>query len=102
MRGKGYRVAVNDVADTDAVKMRFGVPNSLQSCHTAMIEGYVVEGHVPAAAIAKLLTERPALKGIALPGMQDGAPGMDGTPTTYRVLGFAVDGRTHLFAEVGV
>ena len=102
MRGKGYQVSVNFVADPDAIKAKFGVPEALYSCHTAKIDDYLVEGHVPEAAIAKLLAERPNLKGIALPGMPEGAPGMDGVPGIYRVVGFEANGRVHQFARVGV
>jgi hypothetical protein len=101
MRGKGYQVAVNPVADPDAIKTAFGVPETLYSCHTAKIGDYLLEGHVPESAVAKLMAERPNLKGIALPGMPEGAPGMDGVPGTYRVVGFEANGQTHPFAEVG-
>ena len=102
MRGKGYEVSVNLVADPDRIKADFGIPASLYSCHTAKIDDYLVEGHVPEGAIAKLLVERPSLKGIALPGMPEGAPGMGGVPGTYRVVGFDANGRIDRFAEVGV
>ncbi len=102
MRGKGYQVTVNLVADPDPIKRTLGVPEALFSCHTAKIDDYLVEGHVPEAAVAKLLAERPKLKGIALPGMPEGSPGMDGKPGIYRVVGFDVNGRIHRFAEVGV
>lgn len=102
MRGKGYRVTVNNVADTVATKLSFGIPDALHSCHTSKIGDYIVEGHVPAAAVAKLLEERPNLKGIALPGMPQGSPGMDGIPGIYHVVGFTSDGHTRRFAEVGV
>jgi hypothetical protein len=102
MRGKGYKVAVNLVADPDPIKAKLGVPEALYSCHTAKVEGYLVEGHVPEAAVAKLLAERPALIGIALPGMPEGAPGMDGTPGIYRIVGFDANGRIHRFAQMGV
>ena len=94
MRGKGYQVSVNDVADPDAIKVKFGVPAALYSCHTAKIDDYLIEGHVPEGAIAKLLAERPSLKGIALPGMPEGSPGMNGTPGIYRVVGFDANGRS--------
>ena len=67
-----------DLGDLAPVKARHGVPSSLQSCHTAVVDGYVVEGHVPASAIRKLLAERPKIKGISLPGMPEGSPGMTG------------------------
>jgi hypothetical protein len=102
MRAKGYQVSVNEVADPDAVKASFGLPASLYSCHTAKIGDYLVEGHVPERAVAKLLAERPNLKGIALPGMPDGAPGMGGIPGRYRIVGFEANGQVRHFAEVGV
>jgi hypothetical protein len=102
MRGKGYRVSVNLVADPDPIKAKLGVPETLYSCHTAKIGDYLVEGHVPEAAVAKLLAEQPNIKGIALPGMPAGSPGMDGVPGIYRVVGFEANGRIHRFAEVGV
>ena len=102
MRGKGYQVGVNLVADPDPIKAKLGVPEALYSCHTAKIDDYLVEGHVPEAAVAKLLAERPALKGIALPGMPAGSPGMDGVPGIYRIVSFDANGRIQRFAEVGV
>jgi len=102
MRGKGYQVSVNLVADPDPIKATLGVPEALYSCHTAKIDGYLIEGHVPEGAVAKLLAERPNLKGIALPGMPEGSPGMDGKPGIYRIVGFDANGRIHRFTEVGV
>ena len=102
MRAKGYQVSVNVVRDPDAIKVSLGIPEALYSCHTAQIGGYLIEGHVPEKAIAKLLEEKPDLKGIALPGMPSGSPGMDGTPGVYRVVGFGANGRISRFAEVGV
>lgn len=102
MRGKGYRVIVNNVADPSSIKIGFGIPDALHSCHTAKIGNYVVEGHVPAAAVAKLLERRPELKGIALPGMPSGSPGMDGTPGVYHIVGFSADGSTRHFIDAGV
>ncbi len=75
----GYAVKVVEVEDIDAVKARLGVPEALQSCHSTIIGGYVVEGHVPVAAIDKMLAEKPKARGIALPGMPQGSPGMSGT-----------------------
>jgi hypothetical protein len=71
----------------------------LYSCHTAKIGNYIVEGHVPAAAVAKLLEQQPEIKGIALPGMPSGSPGMDGPPGVYRVIGFSADGSTRRFID---
>lgn len=99
MRGKGYRVNVNNVSDPDSIKRSFGIPSGLYSCHTAKIGNYIVEGHVPAAAVATLLEQQPELKGIALPGMPSGSPGMDGPPGVYRIIGFSADGSTHRFID---
>ncbi|MCB1543967.1 MAG: DUF411 domain-containing protein [Methylobacteriaceae bacterium] len=101
MRAKGYRVNVTAVEDMDPVKIRFGVPADLTSCHTAKIGDYLIEGHVPEPAIAKLLAERPALRGLALPGMPEGSPGMDGPPGVYAVVGFDGAGRTSIFLRTG-
>lgn len=79
LRQHGYAVTVVETDAIDRVKRMAGVPEPLQSCHTTMIEGYVVEGHVPMAAIDQLLAERPKVRGIALPGMPQGSPGMSGT-----------------------
>lgn len=97
MRAKGYRVNVTEVEDVDAIKARFGIPPALHSCHTAKIGGYFVEGHVPEPAIAKLLTERPDVKGVALPGMPEGSPGMNGRPGVYEVVSFDAAGRARPF-----
>ena len=75
---KGFKVQTRDVENLDMVKQMLRVPGEFQSCHTAMIDGYIVEGHVPAEAIEKLLRERPDIRGIALPGMPIGTPGMPG------------------------
>lgn len=76
-----------DSADMASIKQRLGVPEALSSCHTAMLGGYVIEGHVPAVAIKRLLAERPAVIGLAAPGMPAGSPGMEGgTPVTYEVI----------------
>jgi hypothetical protein len=90
----GFITTVIANRDVDAVKRRLGVPAELASCHTAEVEGYVVEGHVPAAAIRRLLAERPEATGLAVPGMPAGAPGMEGgTPSTYAVVLFGPQGR---------
>jgi hypothetical protein len=102
MRRKGYRVVVNNVPDTLPTKRSLGIPDDLHSCHTSLIGNYIVEGHVPEPAVAKLLEQRPSLKGIGLPGMPPGSPGMDGPVGIYRVFGFTAEGRTQRFADVGV
>ena len=77
MRAAGFDVRVTEVEELDPVKARYGVAPDLQSCHTAVIDGYVVEGHVPAREVARLLQERPAATGLAVPGMPVGSPGME-------------------------
>ena len=97
----GFKPAVNDVQDLDAIKRRYGVPAALQSCHTALVDGYVVEGHVPAADVRRLLKERPKVKGIAVGGMPAGSPGMEvpGRADRYDVMAFLADGTTRRFAS---
>lgn len=88
MRQAGFRVTVAP-GDVNAAKARLGVPADLVSCHTATVGGYVVEGHVPADAVRRLLAERPAAAGLAVPGMPTGSPGMEGgEPETYDVIAF--------------
>lgn len=89
MRAAGYNVEEIVEADMPSVKKRLGVPEKLASCHTAEIDGYVVEGHVPAQAVAQLLKERPNAVGLAAPGMPAGSPGMEGgAPEIYRLYLF--------------
>ncbi|MCZ0964498.1 DUF411 domain-containing protein [Paracoccus benzoatiresistens] len=78
LEAAGFPVRVAESADLDGLKQRLGVPAALASCHTAEVDGYVVEGHVPATAIRRLLAERPDATGLAVPGMPAGSPGMDG------------------------
>ena len=87
--------------DMAAVKARYGVPDGLRSCHTAVIDGYVVEGHIPAADVARLLTETPDVAGIAVPGMPIGSPGMESGNYVepYTVFSFRQDGTVAAFAE---
>ena len=94
LRRAGFSVAVVETRDLDTVRERLGVPAELASCHTAEVQGYVVEGHVPVAAIRRLLTERPQAAGLAVPGMPMGSPGMEGgTPETCAVVLFGPQGR---------
>ena len=78
LRENGFDVAVETIPDLQGFSRANGVPDALHGCHTMLIEGYVVEGHVPAEAIQKLLAERPDIKGISIPGMPTGVPGMEG------------------------
>ena len=84
-----------DTNRINAVKKRYGVPDDLASCHTAEVGGYVLEGHVPAAEVKRLLAERPQARGLAVPGMPMGSPGMemDGRTETYEVILFGPSGR---------
>ena len=85
----GFTVKATDVQDLNAVKRRMGVPGPAMSCHTALVDGYVVEGHVPAVDLKRLLDERPPIAGIAVPGMPQGSPGMEGpNPQPYDVIAF--------------
>ncbi len=96
----GFRVEIHDTINVQPIKDRWGVPADMISCHTAQVEGYTIEGHVPADLIQRLLTERPAVVGIATPGMPIGSPGMEGgEPEPYDVMTFDKEGRTALFAK---
>lgn len=97
----GYPVESRDVANPATIKVDVGLPMNLASCHTALVEGYVVEGHVPAEAIEKLLAERPDIAGIAVPGMPEGSPGMEGpNPVAYTVYAFDRAGNQTSFMEI--
>jgi hypothetical protein len=81
-------------------KKKLGVPDRLRSCHTAVVEGYVIEGHVPADLIHKVLKEKPPIVGLAVPGMPVGSPGMEGTkPEPYEVFTFDKNGKTTIYAK---
>ena len=90
LRANGFVVNVKEVEETESIRRQFGVPEKLASCHTGVISGYAVEGHVPAAEVRRLLKEKPKGKGIAVPGMPLGSPGMEQGPRkdTYWVLLF--------------
>ena len=81
LRESGFRVTVEASHDLPLIKRQHGVPAPLKGCHTTLVEGYVVEGHVPVNTLIRLLTEQPAIKGISLPGMPAGSPGMFGEKT---------------------
>lgn len=86
LRGGGFDVRVKEMEDVTPVKRSFGIPPDLESCHTVAVGGYAVEGHVPVEAIDRLLSEKPGIRGIALPGMPPGAPGMPGPKTESLVI----------------
>ena len=100
LQKNGFAAHSEDVADINAVKAKYNVPAALRSCHTAVVNGYVIEGHVPAADVKRLLTTRPAdVIGLAVPGMPVGSPGMEGSkPQAYQVLAFDKGGRSRIFA----
>ena len=96
----GFDVKSTNVRDMTAVKRQTGVPRALASCHTALVDGYIVEGHVPADDVKRLLSERPDVAGISVPGMPIGSPGMEGpNPQPYDVLAFDEDGSVTHFAS---
>lgn len=100
----GFKVTVAESPDMTAVKDKNRVPAAARSCHTGTVAGYVIEGHVPAADIARLLKDRPKVAGLAVPGMPVGSPGMEspnGRVQPYDVLTFDAQGRTAVFASHG-
>jgi hypothetical protein len=93
---------VHEVRDMTPHKQRLGVPERLSGCHTAVAGGYTIEGHVPAAEIKRLLAERPKAKGLAVPGMPQGSPGMEtGKLDPYDVLLFETNGTTRVYRSYG-
>jgi hypothetical protein len=99
LKHEGFRVTTEDMADLSQIKEEHGVPDELVSCHTAVVDGYTVEGHVPADVIRKLLAERPQVTGIAVPGMPMGSPGMEGPFfEPYEVYTFEPSGPVDVFA----
>ena len=102
LRENGFKIEKKDVFGKKLadIKQQLGVPERLRSCHTALVHGYVIEGHVPADLIHKLLKERPQIVGLAVPGMPVGSPGMEGgKPEPYDVLAFDKQGRTTVYAK---
>ena len=101
-RNAGYQVELIDHPDMAAIKRQYGVPDELLSCHTTILDGYAIEGHVPLGAVERLQKERPAgVKGLAVPGMPRGSPGMempDGSRDRFQVLAFDAAGRTSVFS----
>jgi hypothetical protein len=104
MQGAGFDMKVTDLSEAalQKEKARLGVGDNLQSCHTAVVNGYVVEGHVPAADIQRMLREKPKIAGIAAPGMPRGSPGMEvpgGAKDAYDVIAFTKAGKTTVYAS---
>lgn len=97
----GFKVRYKDIKRISDLKKKSGVPDNLRSCHTAIVGGYVIEGHVPVEQIARLLQIKPDIVGIAVPGMPIGSPGMESDtipPQPYQVIAFDKQGRTGIFA----
>lgn len=101
LQSNGFSVKTELVDDVSVVKNKYKVPGRLQSCHTAIVGGYVVEGHVPATAIKKLLSQKPAVKGLAVPGMPIGSPGMEqgNMKEAYNVMSFTNQGKESVFMK---
>jgi len=100
-KGAGFTVVVKDTPDVTPTKRTLGVPESLWSCHTAVVGGYAIEGHVPLDLVSKLLREKPRAAGLAVPGMPAGSPGMEvgGMKDPYDVVLFQSDGKTSVYAK---
>jgi hypothetical protein len=100
MRTNGFVPTVHDVEDVAVFKRKLGVPAKLESCHTAVVGGYAFEGHVPADLVRQVLKQRPAILGLAVPGMPMGSPGMEGPrKDAYDVVAFDKTGKTSVFAK---
>jgi hypothetical protein len=101
MKTNGFAVEAHDTSGVDGIKDQAGVPQAARSCHTGLVGGYAIEGHVPAEVVRRLLREHPAdVAGLAVPGMVTGSPGMEGgTPQHYDVIAFTKDGRTSVYEK---
>jgi hypothetical protein len=103
LQDNGFAVRVTEMDDLSELKKKHGVPAKAASCHTALVSGFVIEGHVPAADVKRLLKERPAVRGVAVPGMPLGSPGMEygSTVQPYNVLTFDKAGQLQVFSSHG-
>jgi hypothetical protein len=100
LRKNGFAVSVRSVPDLAPVRVKLGIPNIFDTCHTALVDGYAIEGHVPASDIQRLLRSKPKLAGLAVPGMPAGSPGMEGPRSDpYDVLAFDRNGATQIYAR---
>lgn len=100
LEANGFRVKAVDLADVTPMRLRYGVPADLRSCHTALVNGYFVEGHVPAEEIHRMLEEGEPIEGLAVPGMPIGSPGMEGPRSEpYHIIAVEKDGGRHIFAS---
>ena len=103
LRANGFRVKPVDVGDNGVYRRRYGIPDRYGGCHTGVIAGYAIEGHVPAREIRRIVAEKPKAKGLAVPGMPNGSPGMQqgGALDSYDVLLVHDDGRATVYASYG-
>ncbi len=104
LQANGFSATVTESAEIDALKDKLGIPKAVRSCHTGTVNGYALEGHVPAADVKRLLKDRPQIVGLAVPGMPVGSPGMEsssGRVQPYDVVAFDKNGRTSVFASYG-
>jgi len=101
MKSAGFKVQVQDMDDLTEIKQASGVPIPIRTCHTAVVSGYVIEGHVPADLVKKVLAEKPKMTGIAVPGMPVGSPGMESgnQKSPYDVVLFDKTGKTTVYAK---
>lgn len=100
MQAAGFQVTVHDVDDVPAARKRLGMPEQYGACHTARVGGYLIEGHVPAADVKRLLAEKPKARGLAVPSMPPGSPGMESPkPVPYATLLVQTDGTSRVFAR---
>jgi hypothetical protein len=100
LEDQGFRVDARNTNDMGSIKRKNGVASDLQSCHTALVNGYVIEGHVPAADIKRLLSEKPDINGLSIPGMPMGSPGMEGSRNDpYEVLSIYTRGQVSVYNE---
>ena len=101
VKANGFQTEVHDVEDVNAIKAKHGVPEELYSCHTALADGYVFEGHIPSDLVTKVLKEKPKIVGIAAPGMPIGSPGMEmgSRKDPYKIIAFTRDGKTSVYAQ---
>lgn len=104
MEKNGYSFQVENVNNLSPIKEKYNIPMQLQSCHTAIVDGYIIEGHVPAAEVERLLTEKPDIAGIAVAGMPVGSPGMETEGVAsqpFDVIAFDQEGNTFVYASYG-
>ncbi len=100
LRDNQFKVKIFDVQDLDSIKDKHGISKNLESCHTALVDGYIVEGHVPAEDIHRLLEDKPDIKGLSAPGMPAMSPGMASQiPKNYDVLSFDENGNVEIFSQ---